>query len=66
MWLILLLPLAACSGGGGYVPEGCEPGSGVRATIGGQVAAGGGDEGFVTDRDLDITIAVTPEGPGCR
>ena len=63
---MLLLPLAGCAAGGGYVPQGCEPGSAVRSTVGGQVAAGASSDGFVTDSDLDLTISVTPGRPGCR
>ena len=64
--LALLIPLAACAAGGGYAPQGCEPGSPVRSSVGGFAAAGVGDEGSVADSDIDLTIAVTPGRPACR
>lgn len=64
--ILLTLPLAACSGGGGYVPQGCEPGSAVRSTVSGVAEAGFSNDGFVTDSDLDIVVAVGPPRTTCR
>lgn len=64
--VLLALPLAACTAGGGYVPEGCEPGSPVRSVVSGQAGAGISSDGVVADSDLDLTIAVTPGRPACR
>ena len=35
-------------------------------TVGGVAEAGVSDGGFVTDGDLDLTIAVAPAGTSCR
>ena len=63
---LLSIPLAACSAGGGYMPQGCEPGSPVRAVVGGVAEAGFSDRGFVSDSDIDLTVGVTTGGSDCR
>ena len=65
---LLLVPmaLAGCAAGGGYAPEGCEPGAPVRPVVSGQVAAGFGSGGFVTDSDIGLAVGVTTGPPACR
>ena len=65
---LLLVPmaLAGCAAGGGYAPEGCEPDAPVRPVVSGQVAAGFGGGGFVTDSDIGFVVAVTTGGAACR
>lgn len=44
----------------------CEPGDPVSAVVTGQVGAGVSDEGFVTERDIDLVIGLRPAGAACR
>lgn len=62
----LPLLLSACSGGPAYGPKGCDPSGAASSVVSGTVAAGVSDEGFVTDRDIDLTIVVGPGREACR
>ena len=61
-----MLPLSACTAGGGGAPRVCEPNEAVTTTLSGIAEAGVSDGGFVTDVDVDLTIAVAPAGTSCR
>lgn len=64
--LLAVLLLSACSGGQAYRAEGCEPSGPVSTVVTGQVGAGVSDEGFVTERDIDLIIGIQPSATACR